>query len=155
MADVRDGSAFRIPVGRHSSCLRGGAVGGPGSGREPARRGVRGRGPAAQRRLLRSGVGRTPTQTARPRRPIAPRRLARPRVDLSEYKGVQPPFNQWSHVADVCGKLSDAILSACVRALRADASPEARQAQTRVDNWREARATGQTPPLTKLPGLKT
>ena len=84
MADVRDGSAFRIPVGRHSSCRRGGAFAGPGSDREPARRGVRGRGPAAQRRLLRSGVGRTPTQTARPRRPIAPRRLDRPRVGQAE-----------------------------------------------------------------------
>ena len=39
-------------------------------------------------------------------------------VDLSEYKGVQPPFDRWSHVADVCGKLSDEILSACVRAAR-------------------------------------
>ena len=28
-------------------------------------------------------------------------------VDLSEYKGVAPPFNSWDHVAAVCGKLSD------------------------------------------------
>ena len=61
----------------------------------------------------------------------------------------------WFHEEDVCGKPSDAILSACVRALRADVSPDARQAQTRVENWREARATGQTPPLAKLPGVKT
>jgi hypothetical protein len=25
------------------------------------------------------------------------------RVDLAEYKGVRPPFDRWSHVAEVCG----------------------------------------------------
>ena len=77
------------------------------------------------------------------------------RVDLSEYKGVQPPFDQWSHVADTCGALSDSMLTACVRALGDDASSDAAQARARIDTWREARAMGQTPPLAKLPGLKS
>jgi hypothetical protein len=73
--------------------------------------------------------------------------------DLGEYKGVRPPFDRWSHVADVCGKLSDRLLGACVEALRSDASPAARQAQTKIDTWREARAAGEMPPPGKLPGL--
>jgi hypothetical protein len=75
--------------------------------------------------------------------------------DLTEYKGVRAPFNHWSHVADVCGKLSDRLRSACVEALRADASKVAREAQAKIETWREARAAGETPPLGKLPGLKT
>ncbi|HME22432.1 MAG TPA: hypothetical protein VKI44_14010 [Acetobacteraceae bacterium] len=75
--------------------------------------------------------------------------------DLGEYKGVKPPFDQWSHVADVCGKVSDSLLNACMEALRADASPEAQQAQTKIETWRNTRAAGETPPLGKLPGLGT
>ena len=52
--------------------------------------------------------------------------------DLSEYKGVRPPFDRWSHVADVCGKLFDQLLEACMRALRGDASAAAQQARTRI-----------------------
>lgn len=77
------------------------------------------------------------------------------RVNLAEYKGVRPPFDRWSHVAEVCGKVSDRLLMACMQALRADGSPEARQAQTQIDTWRDARAAGRTPPLPKLPGLDT
>ncbi len=77
------------------------------------------------------------------------------RVNLAEYKGVRPPFDRWSHVADVCGAVSDSLLEACAVALRADASPETRDAQTRIDAWRDARATGRAPPLGKLPGLDT
>jgi hypothetical protein len=76
-------------------------------------------------------------------------------VDLAEYKGVRPPFDQWNHVADVCGMLSDWLLEACLRALLADASPAADQALTRVEGWQEARAAGRVPPLEKLPGLDT
>jgi len=76
-----------------------------------------------------------------------------PGDDLSEYKGVRPPFDHWSHVAEVCGKLSDRLLSACMQALRADASAPAQQAQARIETWREAQAAGETPPLGKLPGL--
>ncbi len=76
-------------------------------------------------------------------------------VNLAEYKGVQPPFDQWSHVADVCGKLSDWLLNACVQALRTDSSPEAQRTQTEIDTWREARAAGQAPQPTKLPGFET
>ncbi len=75
--------------------------------------------------------------------------------DLSEYKGVHSPFDHWSHVAEVCGKLSDRLLHACVEALRGDASVVAQQAQAKIDTWREARAAGETPPLGKLPGLTT
>jgi hypothetical protein len=76
-------------------------------------------------------------------------------VELAEYKGVQPPFDSWSHVAEVCGALADRLFNACLEALRADSSPAAQQAQTKIDSWREAHAAGQTPPVPKLPGLKT
>jgi hypothetical protein len=76
-------------------------------------------------------------------------------VDLGEYKGVQPPFDRWSHVADVCGKLSDWLLGACEQALRVDSSAAAQQAQTKIGEWRDARAGGQTLPSAKLPGLDT
>ena len=76
-------------------------------------------------------------------------------VDLTEYKGVQAPFDRWDHVAAVCGQVSDWLLNTCVTTLRADASPEAQHTQTKIDTWRTVRATGQTPPLPKLPGLKT
>jgi hypothetical protein len=73
--------------------------------------------------------------------------------DLGKYKSVKPLFDQWSHVADVCGKVTDSLLNACLEALRADASLEAQQAQTKIATWRDARAAGDTPPLSKLPGL--
>ncbi|MEO8713437.1 MAG: hypothetical protein ABI369_00335 [Acetobacteraceae bacterium] len=76
-------------------------------------------------------------------------------VDLGEYKGVRPPFDRWSHVADVCGKVSDGLLNACVQALHTDASPAAQQAQTKIETWRDARAAGQGPPPGGLPGLET
>jgi hypothetical protein len=76
-----------------------------------------------------------------------------PGDDLGEYRGICPPFNRWSHVAEVCGKLSDGLLAACVEALRSDVSPAAQQAQSKIDTWREARARGETPPLGQLPGL--
>jgi len=66
-------------------------------------------------------------------------------VDLAEYKGVRPPFDRWSHVAEVCGQVSDRLLNSCVQALRGDSSPAARQAQARLDTWRATRA-GQPPP---------
>lgn len=75
--------------------------------------------------------------------------------DLREYKGVHSPFDHWSHVADVCGKLSDRLLDDCLEALRADFSEAAQHAQTKIDTWRDARAAGETPPLGKLPGLTT
>jgi len=74
-------------------------------------------------------------------------------VDLAEYKGVKPPFDRWSHVAEICGTLSDWLLNACVVALRGDASSSGQRARTRIDGWREARAAGETPPPGKLPGL--
>lgn len=73
--------------------------------------------------------------------------------DLSECKGVQPPFNHWSHIAEVCGKVSDRLLDACVKALRGDASPAARQAQARIEGWRDSHAAGETPPIGTLPAL--
>jgi hypothetical protein len=78
-----------------------------------------------------------------------------PGDDLGEYKGVRPPFDRWSHVAAICGQLSDRLLSACVQALRADKSNAAQEAQSRIDAWRETRAGGETPPVGKLPGLAT
>jgi hypothetical protein len=76
-----------------------------------------------------------------------------PGEDLGEYRGIRPSFNRWSYVAEICGNLSDRLLTACVEALRGDASPAARQAQSTIDMWREARAAGKTPPRGKLPGL--
>lgn len=73
--------------------------------------------------------------------------------DLSEYKGVRPPFDRWSHVADICGKLSDQLLEACMHALRADPSAAAQKAQARIGEWRDARAAGEAGPPQKLPGL--
>jgi hypothetical protein len=75
--------------------------------------------------------------------------------DLSEYRGVHAPFDHWSHVGEVCGKLSDRLLRDCVEVLRADASAAAQQVQAKIQTWREARAAGETPPLGKLPGLAT
>jgi hypothetical protein len=74
-------------------------------------------------------------------------------VDLREYKGVRPPFDQWSHVVAVCGKLSDRLLDACLRAFAADLSLAAGQARSRIEGWREARAEGHAMPPGKLPGL--
>ena len=67
-------------------------------------------------------------------------------VDLTEYKGVRPPFNRWSHVVEVCGKLSDQLLDRCVQALQADASPAAQDARTRIDTWHDERMAGNMPP---------
>jgi len=75
--------------------------------------------------------------------------------DLSEYKGVHFPFNHWSHVAELCGKLSDQLLNDCVEALHADPSATAQQAQAKFDKWRDARAGGEATPLGDLPGLAT
>jgi hypothetical protein len=55
-------------------------------------------------------------------------------VDLAEYKGVQPPFNRWSNVAEVCGELSDWLLRACMEAVQADDSSAAKQARRK--SWR-------------------
>ena len=71
-------------------------------------------------------------------------------VDLAEYKGVRPPFDRWSHVAGLCGSLSDQLLDRCVLALQADTSPPSRQAHTKLDAWREARVAGQAPPPATL-----
>ncbi len=76
------------------------------------------------------------------------------RVNLAEYKGVKPPFDQWSHVVSVCGDLSDWLLNACMQALAADASAASEQAKARIDAWRDQKAAGNTPPLGKLLGLK-
>ncbi|WP_194270113.1 hypothetical protein [Candidatus Methylospira mobilis] len=76
-------------------------------------------------------------------------------VDLAEYKGVQPPFDRWSHVANVCGQLSDRLLNSCEQALRLETSTTAGQVQTKIDTWRDARAEGQILPPVKLPGLDT
>jgi hypothetical protein len=76
-------------------------------------------------------------------------------VDLTEYKGVRPPFDQWSHVVSICGQLSDWLLNACVEALMRDTSPIASQARSNIDAWRHARSAGQTPAPGKLPGLDT
>ena len=76
-------------------------------------------------------------------------------VDLAEYKGVHPPFDRWDHVAEVCGKLSDWLLTACIQVLHTDPSLAAQQAQTKIDAWRDARSAGQQLPPTKLSGLET
>lgn len=77
------------------------------------------------------------------------------KVALSEYKGVRPPFDRWEHVADVCGKLSDWLLTGCEKLFHVDTSPAAQQAKTQIGAWRKIRATGQKTPPTKLPGLDT
>jgi hypothetical protein len=76
------------------------------------------------------------------------------RVDLAEYKGVQPPFDRWSHVAGVCAALSDRLLLGFVDALQADSSRDAQAARLDLEDWRNRRAQGETPPSKPLPGLK-
>jgi hypothetical protein len=73
-------------------------------------------------------------------------------VDLAEYKGVRPPLDQWAHVAEVCGALSDRLFAASVAALRDDTAQDAR---ARIEGWRDARAAGASPPLPRLPGLRS
>lgn len=75
-------------------------------------------------------------------------------VELTEYKGVRPPFDQWSHVAAVCGQLSDMLLSACIQELRIDTSPAGRKTRSMIDTWRDDRAAGIAQPPLKLPGLE-
>ena len=69
-------------------------------------------------------------------------------VDLAEYKGVQPPFDRWVHVAEVCGLVSDRLLARFMRA-----PPEADQAKAKVERWFGEREEGLRPALPKLPGL--
>ena len=73
----------------------------------------------------------------------APRPYDLDSVDLAEYKGVRPPFDRWSHVAAVCGEVSDALLERCVQALQSDASSAGEQARTRIDEWRDTRTAGE------------
>jgi len=74
-------------------------------------------------------------------------------VDLAEYKGVRPPFDRWSHVAGVCAALSDHLIHQFAAELSADPGAQATRAD--LDAWHEARARGERPPPSKLPGLKT
>ena len=75
------------------------------------------------------------------------------RVDLSEYKGVIPPFNRWEHVVAVCGQLACELLKSCVLALKDGQAAESRDARTRLDTWRAARDLGNAAPPPPLPGL--
>ena len=74
-------------------------------------------------------------------------------VDLAEYKGVRPPFDCWSHVAEICAGLSNHLLHRFAAELSAD--PDAQTTRADIDAWREAHARGEAPPIPKLPGLKT
>ena len=74
------------------------------------------------------------------------------KVHLAEYKGVRPPFDQWSHVAETCGRLSDHLASRFSAELTSD--PAAHAALTDLEAWQTARARGEMPPTSKLPGLK-
>jgi hypothetical protein len=67
-------------------------------------------------------------------------------LDLAEYKGVRPPFDRWEHVVDVCGEVSDQLLSACLAALRSDASPSAQEARVSLDQWSVSRLTNDPEP---------
>lgn len=59
-------------------------------------------------------------------------------LDLAEYKGVLPPFDRWSHVAEVCAALSDHLIHQFAAELSADPGAQATRAD--LDAWREARA---------------
>jgi len=76
-------------------------------------------------------------------------------VDLSEYKGIRPPLDQWDRVARVCADLSDRLLHDYMALLTVDASPQAGEARASLRDWQEARLHGERPPLPPLPGLKT
>jgi hypothetical protein len=71
-------------------------------------------------------------------------------VDLTECKGIPPPFDRWTHVAEVCGGFLDRLLDRCVQALRSDASPLAREAKTKIETWRDARAAAELAPSAEL-----
>jgi hypothetical protein len=66
-------------------------------------------------------------------------------VDLTEYKGVRPPFDRWTHVAEICGMLSDRLLARCAQALQADVSPTAQAARARINASRDTPAGESTP----------
>lgn len=72
-------------------------------------------------------------------------------IDLAEYKSVRSPFDRWSHVAETCGRLSDALLDRCVQALQGDVSLPAQEARARIDTWRNSRAAGDMPPPAEMP----
>ncbi len=76
-------------------------------------------------------------------------------VELAEYKGVQPPFDRWGYVAEVCGTLSDWLLGSCERTLSVDPSVAARQESMNIGEWRATRTSGQPIAPVKLPGLET
>jgi hypothetical protein len=75
--------------------------------------------------------------------------------DLAEYKGVKPPFDQWRSVADICGALSENLLSGFIATLAAGPMPEADAARVDIETWRRSRAEGEIATPVKLPGLKT
>ena len=73
-------------------------------------------------------------------------------VDLAEYKGVRPPFDRWDHVVETCARLSDHLAAEFADELKDD--PAAHSARLDLEDWKAARARGETPTPSKLPGLK-
>lgn len=63
--------------------------------------------------------------------------------------------DNWDHVAEVCGEVSDQLLGACVRALQTDPWPEARRSHLKIDALRDSLAAAQGSQPPKLPGLET
>ena len=59
-------------------------------------------------------------------------------VDLSSYRGIQPPYDEWEHVAHVCRQLADEMLALEMdRALPANLDGYADPAKLRGGGFRE------------------
>ena len=76
-------------------------------------------------------------------------------VDLAEYKGVRPPYDRWEQVAAACSALSASLIHAFLPAPVQDSTAESSMTRANIELWLAARSSGDTPPLEKLPGLKT
>ena len=75
-------------------------------------------------------------------------------VDLAEYKGIQPPFTNWTNIAQIAATLSNQLTHALCAQLKNDPSPKAHTARASLKEWRDARKRGETPTFPPLPGLQ-
>lgn len=75
-------------------------------------------------------------------------------VNLAEYRGVQPPFNEWSHITEICCELSETLVNNYAAMLALDASPKAKGAARSLKMRKEAQKKGESSPTPQMPKLK-